>query len=196
FVRLRDDLGRAVKKLADADDPRVGAALDRFALVLSDQRLRERVATAIAEPAGVRGVAEDYARVARPVAEHVAEVEELCVLIRTAMDPRASTRPGAIWIADRIGAFVAIAAAARGASALLASSAAEPSAIAIATAARLPIVTEVPGLFGWARPGDLLAVDGTAGTVLVHPAPSDIEKLRRAREQQHQRGQTGDERSP
>jgi hypothetical protein len=37
----------------------------------------------------------------------------------------------------------------------------------------------VSGLFGWVRPGDLLAVDGDGGTVLVHPAPTDIERLRR-----------------
>jgi hypothetical protein len=36
----------------------------------------------------------------------------------------------------------------------------------------------VPGLFGWVRPGDLLAVDGDAGVVLVQPAPADIERLR------------------
>jgi hypothetical protein len=39
----------------------------------------------------------------------------------------------------------------------------------------------VPGLVGWARPGDLLAADGDTGTVLVHPAPTDIERVRRAR---------------
>ena len=74
-----------------------------------------------------------------------------------------SLRPGAIWIADRIGAFVAIAAVARGASALVASDAVAPAAIAIARAARMPVVSDVPGLFGWARPGDLLAVDGDTG---------------------------------
>jgi phosphoenolpyruvate-protein kinase (PTS system EI component) len=57
-----------------------------------------------------------------------------------------------------------------------------PTAIAIAKAAKLPLVTGVPGLFGWARGGDLLAVDGTSGTVLVHPAPTEIERLRRERD--------------
>ncbi len=44
------------------------------------------------------------------------------------------------------------------------------------------VVTDVPGLFGWVRPGDLLAIDGSSGTVLVHPSPTDLEKLRRARD--------------
>lgn len=181
--RLRDDLGRAVKRLADAPAPAVGAALDRFALALCDARLRERLAAAVAHADGLRVVAKEYARAPYKLgtvaesAEHVADVEELCVLLG---DPR-SLRPGAIWIADRIHAFVALAAVARGAAALVASDAVSPAAIAIARAAGLPVVSDVPGLFGWARPGDLLAVDGATGAVLVHPAATDVEALRRAR---------------
>jgi phosphotransferase system, enzyme I, PtsP len=185
--RLRDDLGRAMRRLGSVDVPAVGAALDRFALALCDQRLRERLAAAAAHPAGLRSVAKDYARApyrlgaASEVADHAsepaAEIEQLCVLLGDAR----SLRPGAVWIADRIGAFVAIAAVARGAAALVAGDAVSPAAIAIARAAGLPTVSDVPGLFGWARPDDLLAVDGDTGTVLVHPAPAEIERLRRAR---------------
>ncbi|HEY1550919.1 MAG TPA: GAF domain-containing protein [Kofleriaceae bacterium] len=190
LARLRDDLARALKKFGDCDDALVGTALDRFALVLSDARLRERLLEAAAEPNGLRAVAKDYARApyrlgtdtdADSVSERVNEIEELCVLVGVSADTRAQTRPGAIWIADRVGAFVALVAAARGASALLACSSVSPAAIAIATAAHLPLVSEVAGLFSWARPGDLLAADGTGGVVLVHPAPSDIERLRRER---------------
>jgi signal transduction protein with GAF and PtsI domain len=183
FGRLREDLGRAMKKLADSPVPAVGAALDRFALLLCDARLRERLLAAAGQPDGLRSVAKEYARAPFKLgtvvesADRVADVEELCVLLG---DPR-SLRPGSIWIADRINAFVAIAAVARGASALVASDAVAPAAIAVARAAGLPVVSDVPGLFGWARPGDLLAVDGDTGAVLVHPAPTDIEKLRRAR---------------
>jgi phosphotransferase system enzyme I (PtsP) len=183
FARLRDDLKRAMHKLADAGDPATGAALDRFALVLCDARLRERIAGSADHPSSLRGVAREYARApyrlgtVAEAAEYVAEIEELCVLV----GENRALRPGSIWIADRIGAFVAIAAVARGASALVASDVIAPAAIAIARAARLPVVSDVPGLFGWVRPGDLLAVDGDHGVVLVHPAPSDIERLRHAR---------------
>jgi phosphotransferase system enzyme I (PtsP) len=183
FGRLREDLGRAMKRLADSTVPAVGAALDRFALLLCDARLRERLAAAAGQPDGLRVVAKEYARAPYKLgtvlesADHVADVEELCVLIG---DPR-SLRPGSIWIADRINAFIAIAAVARGASALVASDVVAPAAIAVARAAGLPVVSDVPGLFGWVRPGDLLAVDGDSGAVLVHPAPTDIERLRRAR---------------
>jgi len=181
-TRLRDDLGRAMRRLGDDNVPAVGAALDRFALALCDQRLRERLIAAAGQPTGLRSVAKDYARApyrlgtAPEAADHATEIEELCVLLG---DPR-SLRPGAIWIADRIGAFIAIAAVARGASALVAGDAVSPAAIAIARAARIPTVSDVPGLFSWARPDDLLAVDGDAGSVLVHPAPTDIERVRHA----------------
>jgi len=181
-TRLRDDLGKAMRRLGGVEVPAVGAALDRFALALCDQRLRERLLVATQQPTGLRSVAKDYARApyrvgtAGELADHASEIEELCVLLGDAR----LLRPGAIWIADRIGAFIAIAAVARGASALVAGDAVSPAAIAIARAARLPTVSDVPGLFGWARPDDLLAVDGDEGTILVHPASSDIERVRRA----------------
>jgi len=185
FARLRDDLGRAMKRLAEAPEvmnPAIGGALDRFALALCDARLRERLA-AVGNAGGLRAVAKEYARApyrlgtVAQTAEHVAELEELCVLLGEGR----ALRPGAVWIADRINAFVAIVAVARGASALVASDLVSPCAIAIARAARLPVISDVAGLFGWARPNDLLAIDGDHGAVLVHPAQTDIERLRQAR---------------
>ena len=181
LLRLRDDLGRAIHRLADAGDPATGAALDRLALTLCDARLLERLESC--DAASLRTIARDYARApyrlgtVAEAAEHVGEIEELCVLLGESR----ALKAGSVWIADRIGAFVAIAAVARGASALVACDVVTPPAIAIARAARLPVVSDVAGLFGWARPGDLLAVDGATGVVLVHPAPTDIERLRHAR---------------
>ena len=182
--RLRDDLGRTIRKIGDVEDDRIGMTLDRFTLALVDQRLRERLLSAAAEPSGLRGVAKDYARAAARLGsgdERAFEIEELCALIGMTADARTSARPGAIWLTDRLGAVVTIVAIARGAAAIVASDSASPTALAIAAAARLPIVTGVAGLFGWARTGDLLAADGETGTVLVHPAPTQIERLRRER---------------
>jgi phosphotransferase system enzyme I (PtsP) len=164
----------------------VDRALDRFALALADQRLRERLIDAVKEPTGLRAVVRDYARApyrlgTESEADRAAEIEELCALIGVTCDDRTTVRHGAIWIADTAGAFVTIAAVARGAAALVTTAGATPSAIAIARTAHLPLVTDVAGLFSWARPGDLLAADGDTGTVLVHPAPTDIERLRRER---------------
>lgn len=185
LARLREDLGRAIRRIGDNPAPAIGAALDRFALALCDARLRERLAEAADQPGGLRSVARAYARtpyrlgaIGGDTAEHAAEIEELCALLG---DARA-LRPGAIWIADRIHAAIAIVAVARGASALIASDAVSPTAVAIARAARLPVLGDVAGLFGWARPNDLLAIDGANGAVLVHPAATDIERLRRLRD--------------
>jgi len=178
FGRLRDDLARAIKRLGESNVPAVGAALDRFALALCDARLREQLDGA----PSLRAVAKAYARApyrlgtVGDAAQTGAEIEELCVLIG-----ERSLKPGAVWIADRIGAVVAIAAVARGASALVAGDAITPAAIAIAREARIPVVSDVAGLFSWARPNDLLGVDGDTGHVLVHPAPTDIERMRAAR---------------
>jgi phosphotransferase system, enzyme I, PtsP len=196
LARLRDDLARAMKKLGELEDADVGGVLDRYALALVDARLRERVIAAASEPSGLRSVAKDYARAAhrmRPPTtpptgistttdDRVREIEELCALIGMTADARSTARPGAVWLVDRLGPVTTIAAIARGAAALLTSDRAAPTAIAIARAAKLPLVTEVAGLFGWIRPGDLLAVDGADGVVLVHPAPTEIERLRRDRD--------------
>src|ERR1043165_3852406 len=53
-TRLRDDLGKAMRRLGGVEVPAVGAALDRFALVLCDQRLRERLLAAAAQAHGPR----------------------------------------------------------------------------------------------------------------------------------------------
>jgi phosphotransferase system enzyme I (PtsP) len=182
--RLREDLGRALRKLDDADDPVIGIVLDRFTLALCDARFRERIVESASEPIGLRAVAKDYARAARRLGseeERAHEIEELCAMFGMTLDARSSARPGGVWIADRFGGIAALVAVARGAGALVASDSATPAAIAIASAAKLPLVTGVSGLFGWARPGDLLAVDGASGVVLVHPAPTEIERLRRER---------------
>jgi phosphotransferase system enzyme I (PtsI) len=184
LARLRDDLGRAIKKVGDCDDPTVGIVLDRFTLALCDQRLRERLLAAAGEVNGLRAVAKDYVRASVRLGsaeDSVLEIEELCALIGMTADSRTSARTGAVWLADRMGAVITLAAVARGAAAIVTADAASPAAVAIARAAGLPLVTGVAGVFGWARSGDLLAVDGESGTVLVHPAPTEIERLRRSR---------------
>jgi len=183
FARLRDDLGRAMKRLEHSPEPELGAALDRLALALCDARFREQLAAAADRPSALRVVAKEYARAPARLAsrgldgipEHAAELEELCALLGDSQ----ALRPGGIWIADRIGTFAALIAVARGASALVACDTFTPTAIEIARAARIPAVSDVSGLFGWVRPNDLAAVDGDSGHVHVHPAPSDIERLRR-----------------
>jgi phosphotransferase system enzyme I (PtsP) len=185
IARLRDDLERACRRLRDVDDALIGGALDRLTLALMDQRLRDRLDEAGARPGGLREVARAYARTpyrfgAEP-GDRVAEIEELCVLLAT-VDGATPLRPGAVWLGHGVGTFVALTAVARGAAAVVAASATvTPAAAAIARAGGLPIVSDVSGLFAWTRPGDLLAVDGETGVVLVNPPPAEVERVRRDR---------------
>jgi hypothetical protein len=172
--------GRAMRRLVGVDVPRLVHAR-RFALALCDHGCAS--ACRRGRPPGRSALGGQGLRAGAPPPRHGRRAgrsrerdEELCVLLGDAR----TLRPGAVWIADRIGAFIAIAAVARGASALVAGDTVSPAAIAIPRAARLTTVSDVPGLFGWVRPDDLLAVDGDTGTILVHPAPADIERVRHA----------------
>jgi len=196
--RLRDDLERAGRRLRDCDDVGVGRALDNLALVLMDARFRERIGESGGNAAAaLRGVARDYARVPYRVAarggvmepalaERAREIEDLCVLLWASSTRRPLLPPGGVWLTERLGGFVALCAAARGAAAILVDGVIDsPAAVAVARAAGVPVVAQVEGLFAWARPGDLLVVDGDAGSVRINPTAAAVEGVRRKR-------QTGD----
>jgi phosphotransferase system enzyme I (PtsP) len=193
--RLRGDLDRAGRRLRSCDDPDVGRTPDNLALVLMDQRFRERIAESGGNAAAaLRAVARDYARVPYRVAarggamepalaERAREIEDLCVLLWTSATRRPLLPPGGVWLTQRLGAFVALCAAARGAAAVVVDGVLDaPAAAAIARAAGIPVLAEVDGLFAWTRPGDLLVVDADAGSLRVNPAATAVEHMRSARE--------------
>jgi len=148
--------------------------------------------------ASLKGVAREYARVPYRVpvrdgaiepalAERAREVEDLCVLLYGAAVPRLGGTtpilpPGAVWVGERIGAFVALCAVARGAAALVCDGRVEEGpGLAIARAAGIPVLGEVDGLFAWLRPGDLVVCDADTGVLRVNPAASSVESFRRDR---------------
>jgi multiphosphoryl transfer protein len=193
--RLRADLERAGKRLRAAEDIDVGRTLDNLALVLLDQRFRDRITESGGNAAAaLRAVARDYARVPYRVAarggamepalaERAREIEDLCVLLWTSSTRRPLLPPGGVWLTQRLGAFVALCAAARGAGAIVVDGGIDsPAALAIARAAGVPVLAEVDGLFAWTRPGDLLVVDADAGSLRINPAASAVEHMRSARE--------------
>jgi signal transduction protein with GAF and PtsI domain len=160
-----------------------------------DQRFRERIAESGGNAAAaLRAVARDYARVPYRVAarggamepalaERAREIEDLCVLLWTSATRRPLLPPGGVWLTQRLGAFVALCAAARGAAAIVVDGVLDaPAAAAIARAAGVPVLSEVEGLFAWTRPGDLLVVDADAGSLRVNPAATAVEHMRSARE--------------
>jgi phosphoenolpyruvate-protein kinase (PTS system EI component) len=91
--------------------------------------------------------------------------------------------PGAVWVGERVGAFVALCAVARGAAAIVCDARIEDGpGLAIARAAGIPVLGDVEGLFAWLRPGDLVVCDADTGILRVNPAASSVESFRRERE--------------
>jgi len=192
---LRGDLERATRRLRNEQDPEIRRAVSNLELALVDQRFRERLLSGIA-PAGVaslRAVAKEYARVPYRVpvrdgtiepalAERAREIEDLCVLLWAAATRAPLLPPGGVWVGERIGAFVALCAVARGAAALVSDGVVEDGpGVAIARAGGVPVLTQVDGLYAWVRPGDLVVVDADAGTLRVNPATASVESFRKQR---------------
>ncbi|HTM20875.1 MAG TPA: GAF domain-containing protein [Kofleriaceae bacterium] len=194
FVRLTGDLERASRHLRDERDPEVRRALVNLELALVDQRFRERLLEARGGlVSGLRELARDYARVPYRVpvrggaiepamAERAREIEDLCVLLHAAATGAPLLSPGGVWVGERVGAFTALCAVARGAAAIVCAERMEPGpAAAIARAARVPLLTEVDALYAWVRPGDLVVVDADKGILRVNPTASSVESFRRSR---------------
>jgi signal transduction protein with GAF and PtsI domain len=193
--RLATDVERAGRKLRDAGDPEIRRALENMGLALVDQRFRDRIAERNTSliPA-LRGVAREYARVPYRVpvkdgriepalAERAREIEDLCVLLYAASLERSPILPpGAVWVGDRLGAFVALCAVARGVAGIVCDGPLDDGpGVAIARAAGIPVLAQVDGLYAWVRPNDLVVVDADAGVLRVNPAASSVESFRKQR---------------
>ncbi len=196
--RLRTDLERATRRLRAESDPEIRRAVDNLELALIDQRFRDQLLAGVGGLANLRSVAKAYARVPYRVpvragtiepdtisfmAERAREVEDLCVLLWAAATRAPLLPPGAVWVGERVGSFVAVCAVARGAAALVCDGLVEDGpGVAIARAGGIPVLTQVDGLYAWVRPGDLVVVDADGGTLRVNPATSSVESFRKARE--------------
>jgi phosphotransferase system enzyme I (PtsP) len=195
--RLGVDLERATRRLkaAAAADPEIRRALDNFGLALMDQRFRDRLDAGTGGlVATLRGVAKEYARVPYRVPvrdgaiepaleERSREIEDLCVLLYAAATRAPLLPPGGVWVGERLGAFVALCAVARGAAAIVCDGVVpEGPGLAIARAGGVPVLTQVDGLYAWVRPGDLVVVDADAGVLRVNPAASSVESFRKNRD--------------
>ena len=203
YARMQEDLDRARRRVG-VGDPIIGRMLDQLALLLMDQRLRDRIVEEGRGGAGLAAVARDYAKVrvraktsagsadndAAHLEERAQDIEDLCVLIHTSALPRPSLAPGAVWIAERLGGLVALIAVTRGAGAIvLDGNRIAPVGRDIARIGNLPVIAGVTGVFSWARPGDLIAVQGgedpvdtiVDGAVQVNPPASTVERLRSVR---------------
>jgi phosphotransferase system, enzyme I, PtsP len=189
------DLQRAARKAAPGLPPDAASALAALLTITADQRLREHMGRACAERGarcGLEAVARAYARVpyragaldpeaAEWLAERAQDVDDLCLLVAARLAGRPLCRAGEVlWVGGRLGAFLALAALARRASAVVVANpvAMDGLAAKLLESARTPTVAAVPSLFEWARADDRLVVDGGTGHVRVNPAPRRVASLR------------------
>lgn len=191
--KLQNDL----RKLARGASPALSRTLIGLFALLEDRRFRDRLGSACIETQPLRALsvlARDYARVAYSasaadedgealLAERAGEVEDLCVAVYASMWGLSLGRPGAIVVTERLGAFAAVCAIARGASAFVAEAELDERApaVALVRAAGLPLVAATAGVFSWVRPGDLVVVDGDAALVRVNPPATAVARYRKGR---------------
>jgi len=203
FASLARDLVRVQKKIEAQLAPETTRTLLGLLLVLEDQRLVELATEAAAEHGvalGLKRVARDYAfapyraggtgRADSWLAERAAEIEDLCLLAAArALGRRVPGTGAVVMVPERLGAFIALAAVAHRTAALVvdaplvlgAPDDATSLGARVAIAAGLPVVSDVAGLFAWARANDPVLVDGNSGVVRINPPASAIARLKSER---------------
>ena len=193
-TRVSEQIARTTARLDAELTPDSRRALAGLQVTLQDQRLLSLLGNTCAElgvVAGLRKVARDY--VAAPymiggegsvdpwMSARAGEIEDLCLWLAGEATHDAGPGPGSISvIAERLGAFTVIWALARGVSGIVVGANVEADSLAagLARAGKLPIVSEVAGLFAWVRSGDTVLVDASQGVVRVNPSASVLAQYR------------------
>jgi phosphotransferase system enzyme I (PtsP) len=191
FADIAALVRRAVRKLEpnlEADDMR---RLRSYALMLEDQRLRDTVRRQCGRlglVSGLKQVAREYA-VATYVTgesdplleERAAEVESLCLLTAaSACQFPLPTAGSVLVIAERLTAVVALTVASLNGTAIVASGHLDPQSLglSIARCAEIPVLSNLSGLFAWARPDDAVLVDANQGLLRINPPATQIARHR------------------
>ena len=193
-ARVGDQIARTIARLDLELSPDHRRALAGLAVTLQDARMLSLLGAACSElgvVAGLRKVARDY--VAAPymasgersvdpwMSARAGEIEDLCLWLAGEATGELGPGPGSVCIiAERLGAFTVIWMLARGVSAAVVGAGVEPDALAtgLARAGKLPIISEVAGLFAWVRSGDTVLVDATQGVLRVNPSASVLAQYR------------------
>ena len=191
FSDITGIVRRGVRRL----EPKLSAAdlrrLRSYSLMLDDQRLRDTVQDQCGRlglVSGLKQVAREYA-VATYVTgesdplleERAAEVETLCLLVAAAACQFPLPSSGSVLIvAERLTAVAALTVAALSGAAIVASGHLEEDSlsVAIARAAGVPVLCDIPGLFAWVRPDDSVLVDADRGVLRVNPPATQIARYR------------------
>ena len=191
FADITGIVRRGVRRL----EPKLSAAdlrrLRSYSLMLDDQRLRDTVQEQCGRlglVSGLKQVAREYA-VATYVTgesdplleERATEVETLCLLVAAAACQFPLPSAGSVLIvAERLTAVAALTVAALNGAAIVASGHLEQDSLslAVARAAGVPVLCDIPGLFAWVRPDDSVLVDADRGVLRVNPPATQIARYR------------------
>lgn len=192
--RVSDQIVRTTARLDPELQPDHRRALAGLQVTLQDARLLTLLGNTCAElgiVAGLRKVARDY--VAAPymiggeksvdpwMSARAGEIEDLCLWLAGEATHDPGPGPGSVAImAERLGAFSVIWALARGVSGLVVGGNVDTDSLAagLARAGKLPIVSEVAGLFAWVRSGDTVLIDGAQGVLRINPSASALAQYR------------------
>jgi phosphoenolpyruvate-protein kinase (PTS system EI component) len=116
--------------------------------------------------------------------ERAAEIESLCLLVAAAACQFPLPSAGSVLVvAERLTALVALTVASLGGTAIIASGHLEPDSlgVAVASAAGVPLLCDVSGLFAWLRPDDSVLVDAENGVLRVNPPATQIARYRHSK---------------
>ncbi len=195
--RVNEQIQRTLARLDAELSPDHRRAIAALQVTLQDQRLLSLLTGATRDlgvVAGLRKVARDY--VAAPymvgsdgvvdpwLSARAGEIEDLCLWLAGEATGEQGPGPGTIAVvAERLGAFFVLWAVARGVSGIVLGGTLDANALAagLARAAKLPVVSEVAGLYAWVRSGDTLLVDSEQGVVRVNPSATVLAQYRHSR---------------
>jgi phosphotransferase system enzyme I (PtsP) len=195
FDHVAGILRKGKQRAQNGLPPLARGMLESVMLMLDDQRLRSTAVERTAEHgvvAGLKQVAREYA-VATYVAgaadplleERAMEIENLCLLVATSALDMPLPSPGeVVVVSERLNAVTALAVVGGRAAGVVAAGPLPEAGLgpAIARAAALPAIADIPGLFAWLLPDDTVLLDGTAGILRVNPPATTIARYRHARE--------------
>lgn len=195
FDHVAGILRKGKLRVQNALPPYTRGMLESVLLMLDDQRLRQTAVERTAEHgvvAGLKQVAREYA-VATYVAgaadplleERAMEIENLCLLVATSALDLPLPSPGeVVVVSERLNAVTALAIVGGRAAGVVAAGPLPEGGLgpAIARAASLPTLADIPGLFAWLMPDDTVLVDGTAGILRVNPPATTIARYRHNRD--------------
>jgi phosphotransferase system enzyme I (PtsP) len=192
FSSLARELSRAARKIAAALGAEEQVRLRALTVILDDDRFRDLMVTSCAArgvEVGLRELVRDYARApyrvrahdadgASWMAERAEEIESLCLLVGARAAGRRVPETGDLVVLERLSAMAALATIARRGVGVVTSGEILSTSLgaALCAAARLPVTSNVSGLFAWVRPGDRVLIE--EGRLSVNPPATVIARVR------------------